>query len=185
MPYPDIFAAILVGGRGSRMGGVDKARLRDAEGVTFVERLVSALSPAVVEVVLSGRAEQDYAETGLRLVADRRRDAGPLGGLEAVLETAPAPWCFLVACDMPEVDAQVLDRLAAARQPDAQVVVPRTRWVEPTCALYHVGALVPVGAALARGERALFKLVAGLTHVEVEFAGSAAKKLRNVNRPDD
>ncbi|MBI3179080.1 MAG: molybdenum cofactor guanylyltransferase [Deltaproteobacteria bacterium] len=184
MRHPDIFAAILVGGRGSRMGGADKARLREGDR-TFVERLVAALAPVVAEVVLCGRAEQDYPETGCRLIADRHQGVGPLGGLEAALAAAPVPWCFLVACDMPAVDGEVLDRLAAQRQPNLQVVVPRTARLEPACALYHVDALTAVRAALARCSHALHHLVAALPHVEVAFEADLAARLRNVNRTGD
>ncbi|MEE8410218.1 MAG: molybdenum cofactor guanylyltransferase [Myxococcota bacterium] len=185
MPYADIYLGLLVGGHGTRLGGIDKARLRDGNA-SFVERLVSALGPAVAEVVLSGRGDQAYPEVDCRLLPDRRAGKGPLAGLETLLGDAPAPWCFLVACDMPRIDAAVLDRLAMCRVESSSIVVATTPfgW-EPTCALYHVDLLPRVSKLLDANRRALHTLLHDVGCTEAQLPEALAARLLNVNEPGD
>lgn len=87
--------------------------------------LVAAAGDADLDVVLVGDATP-YAELGLDLPAlvDKPKDAGPLGGLGAVLEYAGERDVVSVACDMPYVNGEVLKRLVAFA-PEASVVCAR------------------------------------------------------------
>jgi molybdopterin-guanine dinucleotide biosynthesis protein A len=182
----DVFAAILVGGRGQRLGGTDKAMLCLPEGDTLLARLVRLLTPAVREVVLIGRHDQAYPSVSCRLLPDTIAGAGPLAGLDAALTAGVAPWCFLVACDMPHLGRELLYFLADRRTSDACVVVPASRsGIEPTAALYACRCQKEVRAALDRGERALHRMVAGLRHNVVELPALLAAQLTNVNTCDD
>lgn len=185
MSYDDIFVGLLVGGRGKRHGGADKARLADGDA-TFIERLVSALRPAVAEVVLSGRADQAYPEVDCRFVVDKRAESGPLAGLETLLSEAPTPWCFLVACDMPRVDTAVLSHIIEHRSESARIVVASTpRGLEPTCALYHVDILPQVTKLLDANRRALRVLVHNTGFIEAPLPKGLVPRLLNVNEPGD
>lgn len=185
--YPDIFAGVLVGGRGSRLGGCDKARLPVADASeTFLRRICNELHGVVREVVLSGRQDQAYPEVNARLVPDRIINAGPLGGLEALMAAAPVAWCLLVACDMPNFSASILHRLEPWRRDNqVQLVVPNSpAGLQPTCALYHRGLLPGVQSALQQGRRSLHALIDASDHVTVEFANEDSGLFTNVNTPD-
>jgi len=181
----DVFAAILVGGTGTRLGGVDKAMLRWPDGTTLLERLVTTLRPAVREVVLVGRAEQSF-DVDCRMLEDTRPDTGPLAGLDAALHADIAPWCFLVACDMPTVGRELLHYLADRRTNDVCAVVPSTDGqLEPTAALYAASCRDSIRAALDDGRRAVHKVVVTLAHVPVDVPKSLRRQLTNVNTPED
>ncbi|MCC6737712.1 MAG: molybdenum cofactor guanylyltransferase [Planctomycetia bacterium] len=94
-------AVVLCGGRSERMGR-DKALL-DWGGKPLVAHVASRLSPAFEEVVLSGDPSR-YGRLGWRCIADRG-GAGPLAGLCAAFLALPHAALFLVACDMPRIDA--------------------------------------------------------------------------------
>jgi molybdopterin-guanine dinucleotide biosynthesis protein A len=182
----DVFAAILVGGRGQRLGGTDKAMLCLPEGEPLLARLVDLLTPAVREVVLVGRHDQTYPSVSCRLLSDTIAAAGPLAGLDAALTAGVAPWCFLVACDMPRLGCELLYYLADRRTSDACVVVPAgPSGIEPTAALYACRCRDEVRKALDQGERALHRMVAGLRHNAVEVPALLAAQLTNVNTRDD
>jgi molybdopterin-guanine dinucleotide biosynthesis protein A len=183
--YDDIFVAILVGGSGTRLGGVDKALLKWPDGTTLLERLVGALRPAVRDVVLVGRAGQSYP-VDCRLLTDTREGSGPLAGLDAALHAEIAPWCFLVACDMPGVGVELLHYLADRRTTDVCAVVPSTEiGLEPTAALYSRACRASIRAALDRGQRAVHKVVESLAHNAVDVPAVLRSQLTNVNTPED
>ena len=72
---------MLCGGRGSRLGGVDKP-LVELAGKTLLARLIERLEPQVDAIVLSGvRDSRDYEPFGYPLVEDEDRDQGPLAGI--------------------------------------------------------------------------------------------------------
>jgi molybdopterin-guanine dinucleotide biosynthesis protein A len=184
--YEDILAAVLVGGQGSRLGGADKARLTGRDGRPLVFRLIDTLRPAVADVVLSGRPDQDFSDTGCRVIHDLRRDTGPLAGLEAVLGQTPQPWCFLVACDMPHLDASVLDTIARGRSPGVRLVIPETEaGPEPTCALYHRDVLGRVRTLLDTRRRALRGLLDDPRAVRVRLRAEQERLLTNINTVAD
>jgi molybdopterin-guanine dinucleotide biosynthesis protein A len=181
--YPEITAGILVGGRGERMGGRDKARLPRPGGGTFLEHLVQQLRDLVGEIVLLGRADQSYPEVPCRLLVDRVPGAGPLAGLDTLLASG-ASWGLLVACDLGAFDADLVDLLAAGRG-SRPVVVPHTNRSHWTCALYAAELAPEVGRALGGGELALHQLAgrAGFTAVEIPKRLRAALTNTNVDLP--
>jgi molybdenum cofactor guanylyltransferase len=187
MSYADIFAGILVGGHGRRLGGVDKARLpRTDHDDTLLGHLLGVLGPEVAAVRLSGRPEQSYPEAEAPLVADLRPDAGPLGGLEALLAAAPTPWCFLVACDLPDFDVGILHTVAKARRSGVRaVILESAHGLEPTCSLYHRDLFSDLRTALDRGDRAVRDFIARSEHLRVRLSDDLVPALRNINGPGD
>src|SRR5262249_10036880 len=113
-------AAILAGGRGTRMGGRTKAFL-SIEGRRIIDRQLEVLRPLFGEIWISANMKEPFAELGLPIVADAVADSGPLGGILAVLEATDAPRVFFVASDMPFILSDAV-RLLAFHPDDAPVL---------------------------------------------------------------
>lgn len=126
---------ILVGGRGSRMGGADKARLV-LDGRTFVERLVARLGPLFGEVLLAGGEPEAYADLGLPTVPDLHPSGGPLQGIAAGLEAMAGERAFVCACDMPLVNPEVVRRMLALQGGHDAVVARVDGRPQPLHAVY-------------------------------------------------
>src|SRR5258708_22440920 len=97
---PNVEAFILVGGKSSRMGS-DKALL-ELHGAPLIHRSADLLNPLFARITLVGHPER-YADFRMPALVDRWPDAGPLGGIGTALAAARAPWCLMLACDMPFV----------------------------------------------------------------------------------
>src|SRR5262245_40758102 len=97
---------VLCGGRSTRMG-TDKGSL-DFGGETMLERVTRALGSIVDEVIVVGRRDQ-----GVVTVHDAVEDQGPLAGITAGLSASKSDLNIVVACDMPLINPQVLERLAS------------------------------------------------------------------------
>src|SRR5438046_2103958 len=100
-------AAILAGGGGRRLGGVDKA-LIEIGGRPIIERQLAVLRPLFDEVLVVAGDPARYARFGARPVRDLSPGLGPLAGLEAALAAASSDAVVVVACDLPFLDAALV-----------------------------------------------------------------------------
>ena len=98
----DITGLILAGGRGSRMGGVDKG-LQDHLGVPLALHALRRLAPQVGTVMINANRNLDvYASMGVPVWPDEIPDyAGPLAGMLAGLAHCETPYLATVPCDTP------------------------------------------------------------------------------------
>ncbi len=119
----DSFCAIvLAGGRGSRLGGVDKAGVEVA-GRTLLARALESVIDAAEVVVVGEQVPTDRPAT---FVLEDPRHGGPvaalLTGRDALLRRTPT--AAVLAVDMPHLDPRTLGRLrAAATGRDGAVLV--------------------------------------------------------------
>ncbi|MEZ0314499.1 MAG: molybdenum cofactor guanylyltransferase [Myxococcota bacterium] len=151
-----ISLALLIGGHGRRLGGIDKAGLVLPSGLTTSETLLATFRPLVDDAFAVGRADQaDHPlSRTLRIVTDSRPDEGPLRGIATALAVTRAPWVFVVACDLAGVATEDFTRLATERRRGRLAVAwVSPRGVEPLCAIYHRALGRIAEALLARGER--------------------------------
>lgn len=113
-----IAGLILAGGRGSRMGDVDKgcALLR---GRPMVEHVAARFAPQVGALLISAnRNLERYAEYG-KVVADNPEHGewqGPLAGVAAGLVASRCPWIATTPCDVPFLPIDMVARLRHALQ---------------------------------------------------------------------
>jgi len=113
----DITALILAGGRGSRMGGVDKG-LQNFMGLPLALHILNRLqmSGGVGEIMINAnRNLAAYESFGVPIWPDSLADyAGPLAGFLTGLERCETPYLLTVPCDTPLLPLDLAQRLAAA-----------------------------------------------------------------------
>lgn len=111
----DITGLILAGGRGSRMGGVDKG-LQNFNGIPLALHALMRLGPQVESVMVNAnRNLSAYESFGAAVWPDASADfAGPLSGFLIGLERAETPYVLTVPCDTPRLPLDLAERLAQA-----------------------------------------------------------------------
>jgi molybdenum cofactor guanylyltransferase len=111
----DITGLILAGGRGSRMGGVDKG-LQNFNGIPLALHTLMRLGPQVESVMVNAnRNLSAYESFGAAVWPDVSADfAGPLSGFLVGLERAETPYVLTVPCDTPRLPLDLAQRLADA-----------------------------------------------------------------------
>lgn len=177
-----IALGILAGGRGSRLGGVDKAWCV-YDGHSLLERTVDALGSGFAECLISHPcADPRFQAMGLRQVPDLRPgQRGPLAGLESLLAHTGAPWLLTVPVDLRELPGDACERLAAGGGSGAVAVDEDGR--QPLLALWPVApGLRLVRAALDVGAGAVHPLLDELGMASVRFPGL---RFGNLNTPED
>ncbi len=111
----DITGLILAGGRGSRMGGVDKG-LQNFNGLPLALHSLLRLQPQVGQVMINAnRNLSAYESFGAPVWPDVLADyAGPLAGFLTGLERCETPYLVSVPCDTPLLPPDLVARLAQA-----------------------------------------------------------------------
>lgn len=124
-----ITGLVLAGGRGSRMGGVDKG-LQNHLGTPLALHAMRRLLPQVGAVVISANRHLDtYSAFGVPVWPDAMADhAGPLAGFLAGLEHCDTPYLVTVPCDTPNFPSDLVARLAVGlAEQNAQIAMAATR----------------------------------------------------------
>ena len=183
---------LLAGGRGQRLG-YDKAQLSH-RGRPLLPQLVERLAPLCSGgVLVVTRRDQDLPPlpSEARVVEDLLPQHAALGGLYTGLALAEAPYIFLAACDMPLLDAGLIEWMQAYPAPGADVLVPEhCEYLEPTHAIYGYRCLGAIKRSLLSGE---FRLDGWFGSVRVERIPEASwraihptgQSFANVNTPED
>lgn len=174
---------ILCGGKGRRMGGIDKGMLR-LDGDTFLSRLVR-LSGCFDERLISGDPERISAPEGFRVWPDDVPDCGPMGGICTLLRHCRSSALLIVACDMPLFGAEAIGALLDAYSPAVSILALETApgSPEPLAAIYNRSCLPALERALADGRLRMRAFLRENGAKSVPFADRAATW--NVNTPDD
>ena len=121
----EITGLILAGGRGSRMGGVDKG-LQNFNGIPLALHTLMRLGPQVESVMVNAnRNLSAYESFGASVWPDASADfAGPLSGFLVGLERAETPYVLTVPCDTPRLPLDLAERLAKALvREDAEIAM--------------------------------------------------------------
>ncbi len=111
----DITGLLLAGGRGTRMGGIDKG-LQLFQGEPLALHAIRRLRPQVGALLVNAnRNRAAYEAFGAPVWPDSVADyPGPLAGFLSGLEHCATPWLLTVPCDTPLFPLDLAARLAQA-----------------------------------------------------------------------
>ena len=181
-----ITGLILAGGRGSRMGDVDKG-LQVLNGAPMILHVINRLAPQVGTLVINAnRNLETYKQFGLPVCPDELSGfAGPLAGLQAGLLHCRTQYLATAPCDSPFLTTDLVARLSGAlTEQDADLAVAVTgegagRQPHPVFCLLKTSLLPHLNLFLQSGKRRIDAWYASLKVAEVTFNDEAA--FRNIN----
>ena len=177
----DITGLVLAGGRGSRMGGVDKG-LQAHLGMPLAMHALLRLSPQVGEVMINAnRNLAAYESMGAPVWPDALPDyPGPLAGFLAGLEHCATPYLATVPCDSPQFPEDLVARLAERLDMEsAEIAIAATREdgelrLQPVFCLMNATVVESLIRFTGTGQRKIDAWTATLRHVAVEFDDARA-----------
>ena len=194
IPTEDITGLVLAGGRGSRMGGVDKG-LQNHLGMPLALHCLLRLQLQVGSAMVNANRNLGaYESMGVPVWPDTQADfAGPLAGMLVGLEHCETPWLVTVPCDTPNFPLNLVERLAAAAQAEgADIAMAATRepaleaganaaaqgqpvvQVQPVFCLLKASLLESLQAFLDSGQRKIDRWTAQHRCATAVFDDSAA-----------
>jgi molybdenum cofactor guanylyltransferase len=165
-------AAILAGGRSSRMGQ-PKASI-DLAGHPLISYPIAASRAAGLEPVVVAKKAIPLPELDCRILIEPDEPIHPVAGIIAALELLEAP-IVAIACDLPLLPPELLRNLA---QRSAALALPADPRPQPLVARYSPELLARLQAALVMDEP--------LVKVAAELGGDviAGDELRGFGDPD-
>lgn len=184
-PQPqDITALILCGGRGRRMGEVDKPLLTLPTGERMVDRITNLLSHQVSDILLvCGENAANYRDMPYRVITDRFSDAGPLAGLEAGLAACGTAYCFVCPGDTPGIAPDIVTRLSMGLGDAAVAIANDGDRDQHLFMLLRATMHEALSRALDAGIRSVGEWVASQDVARVKLADKA--QFFNINTPED
>ena len=182
----EITGLILAGGRGMRMGGVDKG-LQTLQGKPMILHVIQRLQPQVDRIMINANQNLDrYREFNFPVCADEKNDyAGPLAGMQAGLIHCDTAYMLTAPCDTPMLPTDLVTQLATALEKStADIAVANTKQHDriqrqPVFCLMKKTVLTDLTAALERGVRKVDLWLAEKKLVDVVFDDETA--FANIN----
>ncbi len=175
--------AILAGGKAERMP--DKPFLL-LNGKPLVCHVLEAAEEYFDGVIIVAKKEHEnklkklMQNKNTELIIENSSEFSPWNGIKTAAESAKAEWIFLLACDMPFINAKLFDLLASKINPDIDCVIPQTDRLQPICALYRRSAL-----ANANKEGSLTRFAESLKREAVQIPEENSFWLFNINTKED
>lgn len=185
-----ITGLILAGGKGTRMGSVDKG-LQMFRGKPMVEHVVQRLQAQVGKLIINAHRHLDvYEAFGVPVCPDEISGfAGPLAGLHAGLSHCDTPYLVTAPCDSPFLPMDLVDQLSEAlltEKADIAVAVTgasATQQRHPVFCLLSAHLKNDLADYLGKGGRKMDAWFAMHRQAEVHFADETA--FVNMNTPTD
>ena len=172
----DITALALCGGRGSRMGELDKG-LVNFMGSPLIQHVLQRLRPQVGEIVINANRNLSAYEAFCdRVLCDIEGNfEGPLAGFRVGLEHIQTPFLMTVPCDCPLFPLDLAKRLGEGLvQNNAQLAMVRSLENgllrnQPVFSLMRTQVLEDLKVFMSNGGRKIEDWTNSLKSVTVDF----------------
>lgn len=185
----DCSAIVLAGGRASRLGGVNKARL-EVGGRPLLERVLDSVAPLTSQLLVVGHLAGGLPPSRAQVVPDLFPGGGSLGGILTGLIHSKYDLAIVVGCDMPFLSTDLL-RLILESSQGSDVTVPRIGpYQEALHAAYRRSCIPVFQDALESGRRRIVDCYARvrlreIPEEELRRLDPELRSFMNVNTPEE
>jgi len=184
----DCAGVILSGGENIRMGK-PKAFIK-VNGESIIERSLKTIRKLFKEIFIVTNEPEAYFYLGETMLGDVYNVRGPMTGILTSLINSTYPWVFVVGCDMPFINHELI-RFMALKRTNHDAVAPRLRdSIEPLFAFYSKGLAPAMEKAVLEGKTGLRfflkdKKVKYVREEEIRNIDPQGKSFINLNTPED
>lgn len=172
----EISSIILAGGRGTRMGCIDKGLVK-LQQKSLIQHLIERLTPQVNEIIINANREiTQYQALGYAVLQDETADfIGPLAGLSLGLKHTKHEYLLTVPCDSPLLPMDLAQRLLSSLlEHHAEIAVATSNGdAHPVFCLCKKSVLPSLIIYLEQGGRKVSAWQKSLNYVEVDFSDNS------------
>ena len=155
---------ILSGGKSSRMGS-DKGLLI-LHGKPLIQYSIDVLKKLCDEIIICAN-KPGYDTFGFPVLKDVYSDLGPIGGIYTGLLNSGSESNFVLSCDMPFINHQMLTYLLSKKNKNfVSIPIHGQNIVEPLCAIYSKAILPQLKTQIRNQDLKLMNL---LKTIEVKW----------------
>ena len=180
-------AAILAGGKATRLNSIAKGNLKLKNDTTIIQHLLNELAKVGCgEIIIIANDKPQYAVYGVAVVADVQKELGPVGGIETALTYYLDKYdaTIFLPCDLPAITAMEIERLKSFYlHHHARVVYAKTKMAHPLCAIVDNFLIEEVSKLIKTGERKIANFWEKLNAKAVDFKNE--QPFANINTSTD
>lgn len=186
-----VAAAILAGGKNTRMKGRNKAFI-PIGGVPIIKRNLDILNKLFKEAIIVTNSPEEFSEFKKNsiIITDLIKNCGPLGGIYSALSATKKDAVFFTACDMPNLNTLLIKRLVKYfESSDFDVLLPRINLsVEYLYGIYKKELKEKLKVFLAKGKDYSvrgFLATVKVGYLDLKDSLLNRKIFSNLNTPQD
>lgn len=184
MSEQPVTGIVLSGGRGSRMGHVDKG-LVELDGKRLIEHVIDRIRDQVSELIISCNRNLDIYQQYGTVVPDKIPGfPGPLTGILSASSEVSSPLCLVVPCDMPNLPEDLCPRLLSTLGTHQACIVHDGQRLQPLVALLKSEVAESIEEYLRSGNRSVMGWIERLDAVTLDFSDKP-HAFDNINTPRD
>ncbi|MBM7623090.1 molybdenum cofactor guanylyltransferase [Sporohalobacter salinus] len=143
-------AIVLAGGLSSRMSGANKP-LMDFGDTTMIGRIINTLKVIFSEVLIVTKDRKLYQNYEVEVIIDELEHQGPLSGIHAGLRASKTKNNFIVSCDMPFLNLDLIRYML--EQSVGDILIPKVDgYLEPLHAIYSKNCIPKIEEVVKKGK---------------------------------
>lgn len=177
-------AIILAGGQSQRFGS-DKALASLGKSVKpILHHLSEKLSQMGLEPYVSVSKLGKYSRMGFKEIGDEFPHCGPLGGVATALRCLEAKNYLFLACDMPLIKKESLEKLISLSEGSGSCVFTFLNWLQPFPCVLSRKILPVVEEQISKNKysmKTFFEVCREVKKINLD----EEKIFTNMNTPDD
>lgn len=163
--------------------------LIEISGQKVVERHIRIFRSLGILPYISTNTPEVYEFTGVPLIADSVKSAGPMSGIVSTFAATGADELLVTACDMPFIKSEMIEYIISHREGEATVPAP-SGVPEPLLAVYERSALEIMLRCIDEGRtsmRDMLKLIDTrlIDDKDLKNIDPEGLSFVNINTPDD
>lgn len=187
-PKQEVSCIILAGGENSRIDR-EKAFLKIGER-TFIEEQVSSLKKIFNEIIIVTNNRRNFKDMDVKVVTDIVPHSGPMGGLFTGLAVSSNIHCFVIGCDMPLINLELIKFMIDEIKENDIVIPLSSKGKETLFAIYSINCLETIKRQIELKNLKLIDIlkyhkVRYISQKEIETYDPEGFSFFNVNSPKD
>lgn len=144
--YQDITGIILSGGKSSRMGK-NKALLKIGDQ-SVIGKISGMMKNLFRRVILITNEPEIYTDLRIETFTDIKPGFGPLGGIHSGLTYSSTGRNFIISCDMPFIDDEVIGFIINYPSTKSLIIPKADGFLQQLCGIYSKNLLGKIESKL-------------------------------------
>ena len=147
-------AVVLAGGKSSRMG-FDKSTMV-LQNKKLIESTIKKLDSLFDDIIISGDGLEKKSEFNHdKIVVDKVKGVGPLGGMISALEMAQSDRLFVIPCDMPVIDIKYISFMMKYMDDNEIILSEKNGYFEPFPGFYSKSLIPRIEELINQNRRSI------------------------------
>lgn len=147
-------AVVLAGGKSSRMG-FDKSTMV-LQNKKLIESTIKKLDSLFDDIIISVDSLEKKSEFNHdKIVVDKVKGVGPLGGMISALEMAQSDRLFVIPCDMPVIDTKYISFMMKYMDDNEIILSEKNGYFEPFPGFYSKSLIPRIEELINQNRRSI------------------------------